>query len=311
MKKVTLLAMSALVALGASAQYTCNPVVGEVVSQNPKTVEYLTLSDEAVATLTAAGAKCTYIGPSPDEGRNLWYWEDTFIAGDDSYPRVGQDEGGYVSVEVGTVGWSGAGFSCSTAEIKTGIDISMFNDETRFHFAYMTPNGNAPASIAVIICDEGETGNLPAKFAVGTAFVDGAATYPTVGPKASDDWQGIDISFADLKKIYPAFAYKPVTNFGGNIMSFLGGGVTGTTLAFDAVYFYNTGEAGIADAQVEVDFIVTDNTVNVNNGNGIVLYNLAGQVVKSTEGCVLGINNVQGGVYIARSGNKAQKVVVR
>lgn len=309
MKKVTLLAMSALVALGASAQYSVDPTTKDVIAKNPKTVEFIVLSENAQEQFKNAGATLQNWGPD-DVNRFLYIWDDTMQGGDGSYPGVDMEEGDYPSLVVGSIGWSGAGYFITPG---TGSSCEMFNEDTRFHLAYMSPNANAPQSIALIIgdCNKEVPGFTPAKVAVGTAFNDGGTIFPTIGPAANDDWQGVDISFADLKKLWPEFNWVQSENFGGNAFSFLAGGVTGQGFAFDTVYFYNTGEAGIADAQVEVDFIVTDNTVNVNNGNGIVLYNLAGQVVKSTEGCVLGINNVQGGVYIARSGNKAQKVVVR
>ena len=309
MKKITLIAAGSLMALAAQAQYTCDPTTADVAKQSPKTVEYLVLSDGGVAELEAAGATCTYIGPD-DVTRFFYIWDGTFAAGDGSYPAVDMEETTYLSLEVGSVGWSGGGY------FVDGIDASMFDADTHFHVAYMSPSNNAPASIALIIADGDNTGASPAKVAVGESFNDGGAIYPTIGPKANDDWQGVDISFADLKKIYPSFAFEGVADanaWKGNILSILGGGVAGQTLALDVVYFYNCGEAGIGSAMVDndVDFVVTNNTVNVNNGRGIALYNLAGQLVKSTEGSVLGIDNMQGGIYVARSGNKVQKVVVR
>ncbi|MCH5224930.1 MAG: T9SS type A sorting domain-containing protein [Muribaculaceae bacterium] len=306
MKKFTLIAAAAMTAMAVNAQYNVDPSTSVVAAENPTSVEYLVLSDGAIAELQATGAKMQYIGPDPDNGRNLWYWDQTFIPADDSYPRVDMEEGGYVAVEVGTVGWSGAGFDCQ----GDGIDLSTFNDETRFHLAYMTPSGNGPASVALILVD-GE-GSSPAKVALGTAFDDGGNVYPAIGAALSDEWQGVDISFADLKKMYTSFNPGNNSAWKGNIMSWLGGGVTGQTMAFDAMYFYNVGEAGIEGiASDKLSFIVTNNTINLNGGNGIVLYDLAGKTVKQTSGCVLGINNLPKGVYVAKSGKLVKKVVVR
>ena len=310
MKKFTLIMTGALMAVAAQAQYSVNPSTSVVAEQGPKWVDYVVLSDDGIKDFTDAGAAITYVGPDPDAGRNLWYWDNTFLPGSEDYPRVDMAEGGYVSLEVSTIGWSGAGFAVS----DPGINLEGYNENTRFHCAYMTPSGNGPASVAFIICDGDLEGSAPAKVAVGTSFNDGGVIYPTIGPALNDDWQGIDISFADLKKQWPTFNVVAENGWKGNLISILGGGVAGQTLAFDAMYFYSTeSKAGVADAELDnsSDFVVTKNTVNVMNGNGITLYNLAGQVVKTTEGTTLGISNLQNGVYIARSGKLACKVVVK
>lgn len=309
MKKFTLVAAASIVAIAAQAQYTCDPSTSVVSAQKPKTVEYITLSDAAIAELKTAGAAVTYVGPDANEGRNLWYWEETVIPADETYPRVDMEEGGYISVEVTNKGWSGAGLAVDAP----GLDLTMFNDNTHFHLAYMTPTDNGPASIALIIVDNTSGGSLPAKVALGSAFDDGGAIYPTIAPKVNDDWQGIDITFADLKKFYPTFAPNGLNGWTGNLLSFLGGGVAGTTFAFDAVYFYNMDDAGVEKVMAEegMDFVVTDKTINVNGAAGINLYNVNGQLVKATAGCTLGLNNLERGIYVAQCGNKVRKIVVR
>lgn len=306
MKKVLLLSSVAALALAANAQYTCDPSTSVVAKQGPKTVEYLVLSDGGVAELEKAGATCTYIGPN-DETRFMYIWEGTFDAGDGSYPGVDMQEGTYLSLIVTNVGWSGAGYFVNT------INTEMMNENTRFHAAYMTPNANAPASVALIIGDGDVEGSSPAKIAVGTSFVDGGNTYPTIGPALNDDWQGIDISFADLKKMYPSFNFVPSAEWEGNILSFLAGGVQGQSMALDAVYFYNTdGTGGVSNVAADnASFLYTGNTINLNGANGIELYNLNGQLVKKTSGCVLGTDALNPGVYMARSGKTVSKIIVK
>lgn len=314
MKKILLLAACGMMAGAASAQYQVEPGSAPVIAKGVSTLYDITLSEEAVTAFKAAGAEEIYIGPDGDGAdpaapRPLYIWDNTFVGGDSSNPRVDMEEGGYLAFEVGSVGWSGAGICCNQP-----IDISKINDETRFHIAYMTPTGNAPASIALILIDNSELNCSPVKVALGDSFNDGGAIYPTIGAKANDDWQGVDISIADLKKLYPSFSYTEagLKAFTGNVFSFLGGGVQGTTFAFDAIYFYNLKEGGVKNVAAEAaDFVVTGNTVNVLGTNGIALYNLAGQKVKATEGTTLGLNNLAKGVYVAKSGNKAVKVVVK
>lgn len=306
MKHFTLLALTGIMALGAQAQYNCNPSTADVVKAGAKSIDYITLSEGAIQEFEAAGAKLTYVGPDADNGRNLWYWENTFAPGDESYPRVDFEEGGYISVVVGTVGWSGAGVA-----VDNGLDFSNFNDATHFHMAYMTPTGNGPASVAVILLDGGDKGSAPAKFALGTAFDDNGAIFPTIGATISDDWQGLDVTLGDLKKIWPSFDLQNKSSWTGNLFSWLGGGVTGQTMAFDAIYFYNTGDSGVEGVDAEgVDFIVTDRTVNVCGAMGIELFDMAGRLVKKSSGSVLGIQDLGQGVYVARAAGKVKKIMV-
>lgn len=308
MKKFYLLAAGSMLALTAQAQYAVDPSTSIVAEQGPKTVSYIVLSNEGIAELEKAGATCTYIGPDADAGRNLWYWDETFIAGDESYPRVDMAEGGYVSLEVGTVGWSGAGFDCQ----GDGISTLNFNDDTRFHLAYMTPSGNGPASIGLVVINGGEQ-YPPANIAIGDPFNDNGVIYPAIAPKINDDWQGLDISLGDMKKISPNFKLENTAEWKGNILAVLGGGITGQTMAFDAIYFYNTGESGIEGTIAEnaAEFVVTANTINVLNGHGIALYNIGGQKIKATAGTTLGINDLAAGIYVARSGNKTHKLIIK
>lgn len=314
MKKFTFVAACALTAMAANAQYTVNPETSVVAAQNPTQVAYLALDDESVAELEAKGAVMQYIGPD-GAGRNLWVWDNTFVAGDSSYPGVnGLYE--YLSLSVGTVGWSGAGYNIRPANDETdekfeGANFEFMNDETRFHLAYMT-SATPPQSIALILFNGDAEGSSPANIALGSNFDDSGSIYTSIAPVANDDWQGIDISFADLKKFSPNFKLAGVENWYGNVLSFLAGGVQGQTFSFDCIYFYNTGEAGVEGIAADnLGFIVTKNTINLNGGNGIELYDLAGKTVKKTSGCVLGIDNLPKGVYVAKSGKLVQKVVVK
>lgn len=306
MQKITLIAAAALAALGASAQYTCDPTVETVLAKGKVSqVMPIALDEGALAKFEAQGANVTSAAPN-DADNNLWVWDNTLQAGDATNPGVGDHFDGYASFVVGTAGWSGAGYNC------TSLNTEWWNADTRFHIAYMSP-ATAPASIAIIVADGGDMGSQPAKIALGDAFNDNGAVFPAVGPKASDDWQGIDISFSDLKKLFPTFDWKAVKEWKGNIMSFLAGGVTGQAFAFDAIYFYQLGDgSGINGISTdEAEWVVTANTVNVAGANGIELYNLGGQLVKKTAGTTLGLSNLAKGVYVAKSGNQAKKIVVK
>lgn len=311
MKKITLVTAAAVAALAAQAQYNVSPSTATVLEKGPlATLDYVTLSEGAIAEFEKAGVKVNYIGPDAEAGRNLWYWDNTFVPGDESMPRVDMEEGGYISVEVsGAAAWSGAGVAIDAP----GIDISHFDDNTIFHIGYMTPSGNGPASVALILLDNTAGGSKPAKVALGDPFNDNGAVYPAIGAKINDEWQGVELSLGTLKKIYPAFDLQGKSAWNGNLFCWLGGAVKGQTMAFDAVYFYNTGENGLDAVNVanKGQFVVTSKTVNVAGGNGIVLYNIAGQAVRSTEGTTLGLNGLGKGIYVAKSGKEARKIVIR
>ena len=314
MKKMITLGLMAAAIATASAQYTINPSTSAVAEKGAiNFVDYIVLSDAGVAELEKAGAKINYIGPDPENGFNLWIWENTFnaVAGG---PRVDMEEGEAINLEVANVGWSGAGFDCQ----GLGVNTKKWSANTRFHLAYETPTGNAPASTAIILMDgkalaeDGQTDltSAPAKVALGTAFDDNGAIFPAVGPEMTDDWQAIDLSLGDLKKLYPSFS--PVLNeyWTGNILSFLAGGVAGKTIAFDAIYFYELGESGVEGVAADAEFVLGANTLN-STVAGITVYDLQGRAVKSTASTVLGINDLAAGVYVAKSGAKTYKFVVK
>ena len=317
MKTFTWMALGAAVAFAAvcpvtaSAQdYLCDPSNSLVLEKSVSELSYIVLSDRAVSQFEAKGTKMAYIGPDgQDFPRPLYYWAG-IGAGDESMPRVDFDEGGYISQKVlGNSSWSGAGIA-----VREPLDLTMITNDTRFHMAYMTPTENAPESVCFILLDKPEIGSTPGKFAIGANYNDNGVIIPTMGAITAD-WQGLDFSIGDLKKLWPAFNPNHLDAWEGNLLSWLAGNTANTTFAIDAVYFYNVSEnggSGVAMTEGEnLSLTVTDRTVNVLGGQGIVLCDMAGRVVKSTEGSALGLDGLQGGVYVARSGNKSVKVSVR
>lgn len=322
MKKFTLFAVSGLMAFAAQAQFNCDPSTSEVIKKGIKSLDYIMLSDQAVEDVTKAGAKVTYIGPDPAAGRNFWIWSNTFVGTDNFNPRVDMYEGQAMSLMVNNADWSGGGFAIATTNdagaTVPGANFSHFDENTIFHMAYMCPNGNMPPAVGIVLLDGSGEGSQPAKFSLGGSFEVEGQLAPVVGDKFSDDWQGLEISLGNLKKFWPAFDLQNKSNWTGNAMSILAGGVVGRTVAFDAIYFYNVGEGGDDDSSIldvngsaDVTFVVSTNTVNVVGGNGIELYNASGSLVKSTAGTTVGISNLPKGIYVAKSGNKAQKIAVK
>jgi hypothetical protein len=243
-----------------------------------------------------------------DEDHNLYVWDGTYTAGDGSYPGVGDHFDGYLSLVVANVGWSGAGYNIMAG--SEGVDVTAWTDDTHFHLGYMSPGTVCP-SVALVVADQ-DNANTPARIALGESFNDNGTVYTAVAPACTDDWQGIDLTFAQLKKLCSSFAYNATTGWTGNIMSFLCGGTEGQTIAFDAVYFYTPGESGVKGVSADNSaWVVTRNTVNYAGANSIALYDLNGKMVKKSNGSVLGLNGLATGVYVARSGKAATKVVVK
>ena len=323
MKKFTLFAAFAALAVSAGAQETATPDVAGTVVEGQKAVYNLVVAaDEVVTALEGAGQEVTDWRVN-DETRFLYVWDNTFVGVNTGYPAVGYDgilvgEYEYPNLEVGTIGWSGAGWFIS---IDAKADASNWNENTRFHVATRTA-GTAPTSLAFVIADggnitgEGENGNThdgsPAKVALGENFQDGNNVYPSVGPKVSDEWAGLDLSFAELKKFYPSFDWKNANPWEGNVVSVLGGGVQGQSFSIDNMFFYTPAEMednAVGKVADDAQFIVTRNTINVANGNGIALYDLSGRMIKSATGTVLGISELGNGIYVAKSGNSIVKIM--
>ncbi len=312
MKKAALLAAIAGAAIAAQAQYTAEvPYLQPIADSDASIFDVIILNEDCQNRLTAAGKTVNNIGPD-DVTRHLYVWDGTFVAGDASYPGVGWDAenmnfDGYTSLTVGTVGWSGAGFAVAAP----GVDLSHMNENTHFHMAYRTES-NAPASTALILLDMDGV-NKPGKIALGEAFNDNGAVFPTVAPKPGEDWVAVDITFAQIKRLFPAFDYEANAKAGlnGNVMSFLCGGVTGTNLSMDAVYFYTPASSGVDKVTVDSDLLYTGRTINAAGADSIVLFDMSGKTVKSVNGSVMGVDGLNPGIYVAKAGSRTAKIVVR
>jgi hypothetical protein len=283
-----------------------------------KKVQYLLLDNASVSKFANAGATMDYIGPDSDDaslGRNLWNWNNTYTSLASEGTGIGGHTDGFVSFAVsGSESWSGAGYNIRSNNNGTtfaGVDTREWNDNTHFHLAYKTP-GTAPESIALTIADGDEVGSVAARVALGAQMEDSGNVYASIAPAATSEWQGIDVTFAQLKQASSVFAPAKVANWYGNILSFLAGGVAGRSFAFDAVYFYNIDTTAVVSVSENTfEWNVTPNTINVLGAQGIQLYNVSGNLVRSTFGSTLGIDDLASGLYIARCGNSTRKIVIK
>ena len=312
MKNLTLLAAMAVCGVGiANAQYVGDPALSKTTSTG-NLYDVILLDNTSIESLKTSG-KTVQDLRTDDVNRFLYVWENTFVAGDGSYPGVDMQMDGYTSLDVSTIGWSGAGFNIANA----AADLKHFTDNTHFHCGLRSTNGIK--NVALIIGDGYAFENKndkwsPAKISVGSeAFVDNGTAFPLVGNFDADgEWVAVDITLGQLKKLWPSFNYK-AGGFGGNILSFLAGGTTGKNISLDAVYFYTpgNGESAVAGVVADTDIIVTARTVNAAGTDEIALYNLAGQLVKKVNASIMGIEDIAAGIYIVKAGNAVKKVVLK
>lgn len=165
-----------------------------------------------------------------DVDKNLFVWDNTFNAGTSVGTNFyGQDES-WITLNVGSVGWSGAGFNAG-AGFGT-IDMTrMFDNPEDYYLHVGIKTGQASSSYLLILND----GVTEAKIAIGNDFIDGV-TYPSYKPLVRDNtWNSIDIPVTHLNTL-GLFYNQPFQDL--NVLAFLAGGIQGTTLDMDAIFFY-------------------------------------------------------------------------
>lgn len=294
MKKLTfsfmLLAASALT-MGVSAQDDFTKGTG-----------YHLIYLDAVSSEKIPVANITKDYRVDDVNHFMYIWDNTYTVPTSAGPNWNGEVGEYLTLQVGTVGWSGFGFASAAAAPK---DMSAVTADYTFHIAMKATN----AATHCLILDG--PGGLSAKAAIGaTPFVDGAKTYPVFANFTRDNkWHLIEIPmqyFFDQGLRYP----EPFT---GNVFAMLSGGVSGVSVSLDAIFIYKKGATGINDvAEQNLNVIVTKQTLTVMEATQpIVLYSVTGAKIKSSNEAIMGIEDVQKGIYIVRCGNRTQKVQIK
>lgn len=316
MKKLYFAAAIAACAISANAQYTAATPYMEPTAANGQIFDIILADDNSINELAKLGKTVNDFRVN-EETRFLYIWSETMTAGDASYPGVGWNDfqfDGYTALTVGTVGWSGGGFcmvkpGAGTPAGYLGVNVSHWNDNTRFHLAYGTFSGAvAPASIGLIIANK-DGAETPAKVALGENFDDNGTIFPSIAPASKDEWQAVDISFADLKKINPAFAYQSSAEWTGNILSMLAGGVTGRSFAFDSIYFYTPADDSAVEG-VEEDAIISIGNYSISSSvSGIEVYDAQGMLVAKTASNALGLDQLGNGIFFVKSGNSVKKFI--
>ena len=314
---MTLLAAMAVCGMGAmNAQYIVEPGISRT-TETGAIYDALLLCDATIAELQQAGKTVNdFRADDVNRAMDVWNSGETLSGGSAIGPGVDDNMDGYSSfIVVAPQGWSGGGLRFAAG---TNMDCSHFSDDTHFHCAIKEGGSGLPTSLGITILDDPTDGFNPAKIAVGPAFDDNGTMRPTIGSiPTGGDWAAMDITFGDLKKIFPAFSYSTTNKFAssalGYVFSFVGGAVAGTGFDFDAVYFYTPASGGVEGvAADDAEIMVSDKTVSVLGGEaGIELYNISGQLVKKVANTVMGIEDLNAGIYVVKAGNAVKKVVIR
>ena len=299
MKKITLFAVATVALLSGNAY-----AQAEFDFSTGSNYHLIYLDEETAAANLNASDITSDCRPD-DTTRFLYVWDNTYTGNTGADLNSNGVPGAYLSFTVNNVGWSGMGF-VNTA----GCNFDAIDDSYHFHMAIKTTDADSHA----IIIGDADAGEV-AKFALGSApFVDGGSIYEILQEITTDgEWNAVDASVADLKA-YSATGKLGYSNpeFTGNVFSMLSGGRTGVTVDLDAIFFYKpVGGAvkGVKDENVTI--FSTNRTIQVLGGEGLAVYDMAGKLVKETKGSIVGTENLAAGIYLAKSGSKVVKVVVK
>ena len=137
----------------------------------------------------------------------------------------------------------------------------MLDNDYYLHLAFKAADSTTHATHAVGV------GN--AHFSLGaTAFNDSGTVYSLLGDFYRDgEWYNFDIPFSEIaSRANPVFPGS--TSYLGNVVSLLSGGVSGTPLNFDVVFFYKKASQSLkGDVDADGDVDVSDVTALV----GVIL----------------------------------------
>ena len=191
-----------------------------------------------------------------DDTRNwLYVWDNTYagVDQDGSLNSFGQPED-HIAMDVTTFGWSGCGF-CAVNEPQ---DWSVLDDTWVFHFAIKSID-NAGHQI-VIGEDYG--------FTLGAEAVNGAKV---LGDFPRDnEWYYVDLPFSVIRQLAttPMWGDDP-TAYTGNYLKILSGGVQGTQLRLDNIFWYKDNTI-VVEPDLPVGDVTGDQLVDVEDVNATI-----------------------------------------
>ncbi|TLX70323.1 Ig domain-containing protein [Labilibacter sediminis] len=170
-----------------------------------------------------------------EENKFLYVWENTFSAGTSSGLNFYGQAEGWISLVVGSVGWSGAGYNVATGYGDIDMtDLYANPEDYYFHAAFKS----ASESSYLLIFEDGASA---AKVCIGSSdFNDAGTIFPAYADFTRDnEWHSVEIPVTKLKEL--GLFYNDIFQ-NKNVLSFLAGGVSGTTFDMDAAFFYKKAE---------------------------------------------------------------------
>lgn len=235
--------------------------------------------DVSQSVKTAMGGKIK-VDYSVDDKKNFLYvWSNTYTAKTpEGINSFGQAES-FNDYTVNSVGWSGLGYASAAG---SGKDLSMLDDSYYLHISFKGSDVIKHASHAV--------GVGSAKFTIGNAAIDGSSI---LGDFRRDGaWYSFDIPFTEIKQLSnPVFMDKDggASAYTQNVVSLLSGGVSGTELQYDNVFFFKKVATGICG-------------IRTSNSEAMQMFDMSGRRVTSMS---------RPGIYVIRQNDVTRKVVVR
>lgn len=257
------------------------------------------LDDVSAAKIPAA--KITKDFRVDDTNNFLYVWNSTYTSLTPSGPNWNGEVEPYLSFSVASVGWSGLGFSGPIAKDMTGV-----TSDYTLHIAMKASN-----TASHIIGMDGP-GGLSARICIGTtAFVDGAVTYqPYTNFTRDNKWHLLEIPMTEF--FNKGLRYPSVVPANANVIYFLSGGVSGTTINMDAIYVYKKSTTAVDNVESELDVIQTGKTLSVPGATRpIELYSITGAKVRVSNEAIMAIDDIQKGIYIVRSGSLNKKIQIK
>lgn len=248
---------------------------------------YVLYLDSETQSSNLKSSQITEIGPD-DVTRFLYTWSGTFTAVEATGNNSFGVPGAYQAWQVADQGWSGLGYYIAEAG---AMDLSGINSEYTLHFAVKS---TSTETIEFYVVDgNGATAYLP----LGSSNFEGHA--PIGDFERNGEWQNVDVPVSYL--VRQGLDYRTATAFSGNIFCLLAGGVQGTEVAYDAVFFHGPAKSvdaihSIADQEASRDTFVK-------------VYTLSGTMVGSfANASEISLNK---GIYILRSQQGSRKVVIK
>ncbi len=196
-----------------------------LISQEPKGEVHASLTGSeyfvwqlGASSLELLGTKVIQsFAEDPTLERNFYIWENTLLGAESVGPNFYGNQDGYMCLKVGTVGWSGAGYTAPEAAISTMQRIIDANGEGWYFHAAIKGTKGAGDSFALV--GNGDDHNY-------------AINWDDYLGDDSNEWYEVEIPMSD---ICAAGWNLPAP---GNTLAVYGGGTADNMISYDALFIY-------------------------------------------------------------------------